>query len=42
MEISKKANDFIKMYKEQLENYDIRDNFLDIALDIFDNEDDSF
>lgn len=39
-EISKKANDFIKMYKEQLENYDIRDNFLDIALDSFDNEDD--
>lgn len=39
-DISKRANDFIKMFKDQLDNFDIRDNFLDIAMDSFDNEDD--
>ena len=39
-EISKKANDFIKMYKDQINDFDFRDNFLDIALDSFSNEDD--
>lgn len=39
-EISKKANNFIKMYSEQINDHNVRDNFLEIANYSFDNDDD--
>lgn len=40
-EISKKTKEFIRMYNNQLNDYTIRDNFLELAIDSFEDSEEA-